>query len=408
MKSFWRSVASVLTGTVVAQAIPLLGSLVLARQYAPAEFGAFSVWLGVVLFLSVVLTGRFEAALAVEPDGEPRRIALLATLATIKLTVGVGGLLALFAAAFLGGSQGLSSALIVGCVPAAGAIAVAQTWQSWAAAEGNYRQLAVMRVVQAVTVTGLQIAAGVFLATATALAVAYLVGALTAVVVSTRLLPAGRFPTSGQTAAVADFWRRHRRFPLFSLPADAISAAAAQLPVVIVASRFGAEIAGLLALTLRVLGAPMGLLGRSVLDVFKRHAASSFRERGECRREYLQTLRVLGVGAGAFVLVMSLISEDVFAVAFGERWRESGLLAIWLLPLFAFRFLASPLSYMVYIARKQHVDLFWQAALLGVTVAALNVPRGYDASVQVYSGACSLLYVVYLALSYRFSLGQRK
>ncbi len=408
MKSFWRSVASVLTGTVVAQAIPLLGSLVLARQYAPAEFGAFSVWLGVVLFLSVVLTGRFEAALAVEPDGEPRRMALLATLATIKLTVGVGGLLALFAAAFLGGSQGLSPALIVGCVPAAGAIAVAQTWQSWAAAEGNYRQLTVMRVVQAVTVTGLQIAAGVFLATATALAVAYLLGALAAVVVSTRLLPAGRFPAGGQTATVADFWRRHRRFPLFSLPADAISAAAAQLPVVIVASRFGAEIAGLLALTLRVLGAPMGLLGRSVLDVFKRHAASSFRERGECRREYLQTLRVLGVGAGAFVLVMALISEDVFAVAFGERWRESGRLAIWLLPVFAFRFLASPLSYMVYIARKQHVDLFWQVALLGVTVAALNVPRGYDASVQVYSGACSLLYVVYLALSYRFSLGHTK
>ncbi|TXI72214.1 MAG: hypothetical protein E6Q43_06850, partial [Dokdonella sp.] len=198
------------------------------------------------------------------------------------------------------------------------------------------------------------------------------------------------------------------RFPLFSLPADAICAAAAQLPVVIVASRFGAAVAGLLALTLRVLGAPMGLLGRSVLDVFKRHAASSFRERGECRREYLQTLRVLGVGAGAFVLVMALISEDVFAVAFGERWRESGRLAIWLLPVFAFRFLASPLSYMVYIARKQHVDLFWQVALLGVTVAALNVPRGYDASVQVYSGACSLLYVVYLALSYRFSLGHTK
>ena len=32
-----------------------------------------------------------------------------------------------------------------------------------------------------------------------------------------------------------------------------------------------------LPLTMRVLGAPVGLLGRAVLDVFKRHAATAFR-----------------------------------------------------------------------------------------------------------------------------------
>jgi O-antigen/teichoic acid export membrane protein len=69
VKFFWRSVGLVLTGTVAAQSIPLLGALVIARIYAPTEFGVFSAWMGIVMLAAVVVTGRFEMALAVEVDG---------------------------------------------------------------------------------------------------------------------------------------------------------------------------------------------------------------------------------------------------------------------------------------------------------------------------------------------------
>ena len=78
------------------------------------------------------------------------------------------------------------------------------------------------------------------------------------------------------------FWSRHRRFPQYSLPADAVNTAAVQLPVMVVAGRFGAEAAGLLAMTLKTLGAPIGLLGKSVLDVFKRYAAAAWRDQRAC------------------------------------------------------------------------------------------------------------------------------
>lgn len=409
MRHFWPSVASVLTGTAVAQAIPLLGSLVLARQYAPAEFGIFAAWLGVVMLLAVVFTGRFETALAVEDDGEPRRAAVMATMATIVI-----------AACAVGVSIGVATVLrpdwvvdtpavlIVACVPTAFAVAATQTWQSWAAAEGSYRQLSVMRISQTAAVTSLQIAAGIVHSTASALAIAQLLGVLVSLAVSVLLMPIGVFAAGRCTTTIGEFWRRQRRFPLLSLPADAINTAAAQLPVLMVADRFGADIAGLLAMTIRVLGAPIGLLGRSVLDVFKRHAASSFRERGECHSEYMRTFKVLGVASVGFVFVMAITSEPLFVVAFGERWRGSGVIAVWLLPLFALRFMASPLSYMTYIAGKQHVDLVWQFALLGMTVATLNVPQRYDVALQAYSAGYSLLYIVYLALSYRFSLGEKR
>lgn len=193
---------------------------------------------------------------------------------------------------------------------------------------------------------------------------------------------------------------------MLSLPADSVNASASQLPLMIVTARFGAEVAGWLALTMRMLGGPISLLGASVLDVFRRQAAQAWRERGECRGEYLNSLTVLAGAAAAFAVVLTLFSEPLFEMLFGVGWRRSGTIAVWLLPMFAMRFVASPLSYMFYIADKQHLDLLWQLTLLAMTLVALMLPTGYSAALGTYSLGYSMLYVIYLHLSYRFSLGR--
>lgn len=409
MSTFWKSVGSVLTGTAIAQIIPVAGTLIIARQYEPDQFGVFSVWLGLVLLLGVVLTGRFEAALAIEHDGEPRRLGLLSTVATACLGAAVALLICLIVMTVAPEiSRGLPVSLVAILVPAAFAIALAQTWQSWAAAEGRYRHLSFMRIVQAAAVTLVQILVGCFSPTAFGLASAYLIGLGIGLVLSMFLMPPGRFPRHMAIKSISSFWQRHRRLPTFSLPADTINTAAAQLPVLLVAGRFGGEVAGLLAMAMRMLGAPIGLLGKSVLDVFKRHAATSYRERGECRADYVRTFRVLSAASLLFGVVLFFTAEPLFALAFGEKWREAGTIAVWLIPMFAFKFMASPLSYMVYIAAKQHVDLVWQVALLAMTFTALTVPVGHEAALQGYSVGYSLLYVIYLMMSYRFSLGAKK
>lgn len=398
-----------MTGAALAQVIPVVGSLVIARQYAPAEFGVFSAWLSVVLFLGVVLTVRFETAFAIVEDGEPRRLAVLSALTTSVLVASAVGILYGVAAALSSAiAERLPLVMAVLLPLAALAVASAQIWQSWAAAEGRYRELSGMRIAQASAVTVGQIAIGQASPRAESLALAHIAGVLLGVLLSIYLLPPGRFPRGQSTRILVGFWKQYRRFPMFSLPADAINTAAAQLPVLLVAARFGADIAGLLAMTMRVMGAPIGLLGKAVLDVFKRYAATSYRERGECRADYIRTFRALAIASFGFAVVLVAASEPFFAKAFGERWRDAGTIAVWLVPLFALRFIASPLSYMAYIADKQHVDLMRQIALFMMTVITLGLPQHYDVALQSYSAGYSLLYVVYLMMSYRFSLGGRR
>jgi O-antigen/teichoic acid export membrane protein len=86
---------------------------------------------------------------------------------------------------------------------------------------------------------------------------------------------------------------RYNRFPKYSLPADGLNTFSSYLPLFLLGSRFGDEVTGWTALALRVFGAPIALLGGAVRDVFKNTSSSAFMERGECRREYLHTFKVL-------------------------------------------------------------------------------------------------------------------
>lgn len=402
--NYWRTVALVFSGTAVAQAIPLVGSLVIARLFAPAEFGVFTAWLGIAAIVGVFVTGRFEMALALEPDGEPRERAAMATVATTLLLVAAVTLIGTPVYLLLGDRlPQLPSALLLLFVPAFITLAASQIWQAWAAADGRFRALSMMRIVQAATITGLQILVGAIAPEASSLAAAHIIGVAAGVGFMAIQLPPRRL--DGGRVTLRAFWRRYRKFPLFSLPADTVNTTAAQLPLVLVASRFGAEAAGFVALAFRTLGAPISLMGTAVLDVFKRRASSAWRERGDCAAEYRQTFVVLAAGSAVATVIFWFAGEELFAVAFGEEWRPAGKAALILLPLFALRFVASPLSYVFYIAEKQHVDLMWQVCLLGSTLATLLLLPTYERALLGYALGYGLLYVAYLFLSYRYSMG---
>lgn len=408
-KTFWRSLGLVLTGTVAAQSIPLLGSLFIARIYAPAEFGIFSAWLGLVMMAAVVVTGRFEMSLAVIADGPPRRFAMVATLCTILLVSSFFSLVA--GVAYFSGMLNIEvgPVIVILFLPAALLAGVMHTWQAWAAAEGNYRGLSWIRIFQAFVVTVVQISLGVFSPTSLGMILGYVLGTAAGMGLAVYFMPINPFVTISKAnfySSLKAFWLSQRRFPLLALPADTINAASGQLPLLLIASRFGTEASGLFALALRVLGAPIGLIGSAVLDVFKRSAASSYRDKGHCKEEYARTFWLLAIGGVVLALGVMVVAESLFVVAFGEPWRQAGTIAIWLMPMFALRFVASPLSYVFYITGKQHVDLYWQCSLLAMTIASFMLPSSFAASIKIYAAGYSLLYVVYAILTYYYSKGK--
>jgi O-antigen/teichoic acid export membrane protein len=196
---------------------------------------------------------------------------------------------------------------------------------------------------------------------------------------------------------------KHQAFWRFSLPSSLLNTLVSQLPLFMVGLKHGAFAAGLFALTQRVLSAPVSLLASSILEVFKRQAMHDFQTIGNCREVYRYTFRALSlVGLGPS-LVLLLIAPQLFSWVFGETWRPAGELVRILAPLCFLNFIASPLSYVFVVAGKQKIDLVWQVALFVMTVTAFMSPLSLRDSVLTYSIGYSLLYLVYLYMSYHYA-----
>ena len=408
MNIFWRHVSSVFFGTLLAQSIPIIGSLFITRIFAPSEFGEFSTWLAIVTFFSIVITLRFEAVLVIVEDGIDKVKSVFIISATTILMAVIFFIFLILLNYLTGGRYFLpaSTILLMAITPAALLLALNQIWQAWAASEGLYAKLNIMRLVQATILVAIQIGLGMKSPTAISLVMGFVVASGIAFAWSATAMPKIIYREFFNLKDFRKFFYRYKNFPLYALPADSINTAVGQLPILVISHRFGNDAAGYLALTMRVLGAPIGLVGKAVLDVFKRHAIQSIKEIGNCKGLYINTFFALSLASLAMIAGTILFGEDIFRIAFGREWIFSGQMAIWLLPMFAMRLIASPLSYMAYLVERQRIDLFWQLALAIVTIVTLYIFPSHEATLIGYSIGYALMYVVYVLISYQLSKGQ--
>lgn len=402
---FWRHVTTVLGGALGAQAMPLLAAPLITRMCSPSELGAFSVWLGVVAVSAIAATLRLETAMILDHEPEQQRVCFSvvfrsATITAILVSCGALVVHGLGLTALRQQSWGALAIIGVGTW----LTAYTQTTLAYATSHKAFGKAAHAKIWGAATIALTQLLLLWLGAGETGLLLGQLIGLATGLAAATWLLrPPRPHVAMRLDAAARAYLVRHQKFWRFSLPSNMLNAIVSQLPLFLIGMRHGAVAAGLYALTQRVLAAPISLLAASVLEVFKRESVHQFQTVGNCQQAYLYTFRaltLLGIGPA---LVLLLFSPSLFALAFGETWRPAGELAQILAPLCFLNFIASPLSYVFFVAGKQKVDLLWQIALFVMTSCAFSIPSTLRQSVLCYTiGYCSL-YLVYLHMSYQIS-----
>jgi O-antigen/teichoic acid export membrane protein len=403
---FWKNVMTVLAGATGAQALPLLVAPLLTRMCTPEEMGAFSLWLGVIAVTSIIATLRIDTVMVLDLGAREQRLCFsvvswAATVLALALT-----LVAVAARIVdLPVVQAMSWLELLTIGIGTWLTATMQTTLSYAASHKLFGKAAKAKMMQAGTIALSQVSllyAGI---DGAALLSGQLIGLATGLWAARRLLtPPAPHVRLTLDAGQRHYLIKHRAFWRFSLPSSLINTLVGQLPLLMIGLRHGALAAGLFALTQRVISAPVTLVAASVLEVFKRQAVQEFQALGNCRSVYLATFRALAILALFPSLLLFLFAPPLFSWIFGTAWRPAGEFARVLAPLCFFNFIASPLSYVFFIAGKQKMELRWQIALFLMTVAVFSAPLSLCKSVLWYAIGRSALYVVYLIMSYQCSL----
>ncbi|BCN40100.1 translocase [Alicycliphilus denitrificans] len=365
-----RATLTLLAGSVLAHALPLLLGPALTRLYAPADFGQYALLWALATNLAVVACARYEFALPLEKS--PRRAALLMALCA-RLLLAVTAASTLLALALLWGrGQALAWLLPAGVL----AIGATQWLTLWATRTQRFGLLSAARLVQQGGGALLQVLLGLLKTGPAGLLLGPIAAGLGAAWLLARPAPRGgwrrmwRQPLPRLKAMAA----RHRDFPLYNTPHAFIGALQDTLTLLLIAAWAGDAAAGLWALALRYLKAPATLLGGALSQALYPqlvHARSADHARALVRRSML----ALALLAAPLAAVLLLWGPGLFAWAFGAQWEGAGALARGLALYIGLHFVASPLSVVTLAWRAQpwalRLSMAGQAAFFAGLCAGL-------------------------------------
>lgn len=405
-RSFAQNVLVLMSGTTVAQAIPLIVSPILTRLYTPTEFGVYAEYIAIVSILAIFATGRYELAVML-PDEDSEA---LNVVASAILVLSVTSLLTMLAfAAFneswtaMLGVPEISPWLYF--VPLTlFPVGVYQTLTYWLNRQQQYRRLAVNDVAQKSVLEG-----GKWLlgrgAPGGALGNGLIAATVGGQMVAAGVLACQVWRDGGASVAAVrpeKVWsnmRAYRKFPLFNVPYSLLGIFSAQFVIFALTAFQHVHVAGFLSLTRRLVVGPINFLSASLGRVFFKETAVSI---GTPRFEQL-TVGLMVAIAELFTPLFAFFAfwaPSVFGLIFGADWVEAGRYASVLVPM-AFCSLFTTWPERVFeVSQKQQVSLTIQVvfdtALIVLVWAGLRSGAEPLVVVAAYSVVSSAYHVAYL------------
>jgi O-antigen/teichoic acid export membrane protein len=398
-----------MTGTSIAQAIPIAISPILTRIYSPDDFGIFALYMSIVSIIAIFATGKYELAIMMpKRDYDAIHIVVL----SIFITIMVSMLSLLIVIIFnenitdLLGNKSISNWLYL--LPVS--ISLTGIYQSinyWSNRKKEYKRLAISRVVQSGTSNIANLGFGMGGFTTSGLIIGGALGQIMATGILGRLVYINTLEKlkNIRTDIMLKMARKYITFPKYVMASEFVTVLLFQLPILFLSMFFNIAMVGFYNLVQRILGMPMTLLSRSVSDVFKEKASSDYNQNGQCKDIYLKTLRILiAIGIIPFSILF-FYAPAIFSFIFGEKWVTAGEFAQILSIMFFLKFVSSPLSYMFYIVEQQKKDLMYHVYLLVSSVLIFYIVKDINTVLILYSINYSFIYILYIILSYKYAKG---
>lgn len=397
-------------GTASAQVMMVLAAPLLTRLYSPEDFGLLAVYVGLLGLLTVIASLRYELAIPLpEDDQEAANLVILCLLVVLGITM-ASALLVWLAGETITQTLGVPRLAQYFWLLPIGVLLTGtyQVFSYWAIRTKQFPTIARTRIRQAFTTIGIQLLA--FKAGGIALLFGQASGqGMGSITLARAALTRPEF-RQWNCQGVRHAANRYRQFPIFSTWSGFFNAAGRQLPPLMFAALFSVGAAGFYALAHRVLAMPMSIIGQAVGNVFFANAAEAYREErlGPLVSKVHDTLAQIAMPPA---LILIVAGPELFALVFGEQWRQAGEFARWMAPWLYMVFITSPLSTLFLVMEKQRQSMLFEAVLLLARLGAIITGAWFgDLTLAVIlfsfsSALCWVIFLMWIALSTGNTLG---
>lgn len=375
-----RNVLTLFTGSTIAQAIPVLISPILTRIFPVEEFATLTVVTTLITLLGGIICGRYEIAIGLPADEkEARQLVYLSITVAVFMAI-ISTILILFLnkplARLLNNENAAPYLLLVPITALIYGINQALTF--WNIRKRNYALMSSSRVTQSIANSGTSLAAGFSSWSFNGLVTGNIVGNAAALLYT-------YFSTKRKneiSLSVKEFNNSEMKLlakKYSDLPmVNGVHALTDNLQstgvVFVISALFGSVALGLYGNTMRILQAPVTMIGSSFSIVFYKEASEKVAAKLKITKLLRTTIITLALIAFPVFLTIMLTGPSLFAFVFGETWRQSGVYAAILSPALFMNFISSPVSHLPVILNRQRQ--FFMLSLIGNVLILLSITAG--------------------------------
>jgi len=370
---FSRNVLTLMTGTTIAQAIPIAISPILTRIYTPEDFGMFALYMSVASILSVVATGRYELAIML-PKKDEDVINIVALSIFISFFVSFIALLivSIFNAQItnLLGNPEISSWLYF--IPISVFLTgMYQSFNYWSNRKKQYKRLATSRVIQSGTTATTNLSMGFFSGFGSG---GLILSGVLGQGMATAIL--GKMVWGEDKYRLKEIKRlkifalakRYIKFPKYDMPSSIIYTIYSNMAIIFFTKFFETSVSGFYFFANRIIKTPFSFFISAFSDVFYQKLSKS-KNYNEIAKEINQfSIKLFTITIVPFLII---IYSSYFYVEFifGEEWKELYIyIMIFSMPIYIGLLLA-PYGHVLKIINRQEVSMYlhlFRLVILGV------------------------------------------
>lgn len=400
---FVRNIFTLMSATTVAQGIAILIYLVLARIYSNSEHGIFALYMSIIAVTGIMSTGKYESAVMMPVDDRKSlNLVALSSFLCLGFSLFLLVMVALFhkSFAFLLGDPLIEKWLWF--VPLSTLmIGLFQSLSYWSNRNKRYGSMAVANVGQSLSNSAVKVSTSKVFAHGGGLIAGAIIGQFIGIMlfIADFLRLNKGFIKKMSVSEMKEMASEYRFFPRFNMIHNLINNFSANLPVFVIASKFGTGEAGLYSFGFLMVFRPVNLVTSSFSQVFSQRIISQYNQGKKIYSDVRRlTIKLFQFGVVPF-LIAGIGGPFIFSLLFGKEWIEAGKYMQILLPWIFIVLVSAPISFLPDMLKRQQTAMWLDVLKFAVRIPALAIGVYYN---NLYLAVILFSLVSTLSVGYSF------
>lgn len=411
---FIKNIATLMSGTVLAQLITFLSMLLITNFYTASDFGVYALFISVSSIFTVIATGRYELAIIL-PKHHGTALNILVLIAFISLLF----CSALFIFVFFSYSFIIKYFNIQLGYNVLQLLAVFVFFSSLSQAFyyffnrfAEYKIMSLSRLIYSLINALTMYFFGKCIIVDNGLVISCVISNIALIIfyLTTFLKKYKILIKYIRLKTIKNLAFKYRDFPRYSLLGECCSNFSLQLPTFLLSVFYNNSILGYYSLSYRCIVAPLQIITSSFGDIFRKEASEAYINLGNCKLQFIIFAKKLFIISLILFLPLLFLGKDIFVFIFGEQWEISGIYAQILAPMFILRLIANPMSNVSIITEHQGWGLIIQLLIIVLVSSAVIFSKMlFESEITViisFAISYSVVYMISLILNYKWSKGE--